>query len=465
MGCDCRRLTSRYACSHKEREFYRCWRYYYKKKGSCIAILFSDCEIERHAVKVPRVCNSCYEYFVTNFGEVAAHKVSQKFLEYKEYSGVHKDTIDPATIPHEAYVSPKELYKMGAPRAAAALQRATSGMSSSSTSVNRLHPSPPPLSPPAPVIPRSRHGDRVSNPISRSTNPIQRPRSHNRNSRTNLTIDEAARRNVLRNRYLDDGWSTANMAGWQEEEEEDRIDSPRTIESDDMNDDRAVHGKTGDRALYQPEPRRTRPPIHEQPSSSSLVSRITKAAETVKIPGYARPSSIRILAAPKIPTWRREVRFADEVIEKGEKPRRKTPLSAPYVSSVSMASPSLPRSKSVTYLLRTPKSADSLQGSPNRRVSPCSPPVPPPRTPRTSHFREHGIPTPAFLEKENNDSEMTLTPGTPNDVLVSVSLPSPSFSCAVQSCFCKPGETDEAKKCPSCRARRRLERRLQMKWI
>ncbi|KAI1101513.1 hypothetical protein F4804DRAFT_315755 [Jackrogersella minutella] len=249
------------------------------------------------------------------------------------------------------------------------------------------------------------------------------------------------------------------------------IDLSDLVENDDTeyySYDPVPRGRALSRSPQQPIPLRSRQvrkdPRH-QPSDSSLVKRITKMAETMEFTGYPNlerrdmPSVPKLTKAPKVPAWRKDTPHP-AASSKGKHARSQSALPISHMKEASSL-----RTAPATYVVRARASTDSLPGGmtqtgPRSRENSY---LPPPRTAELRSFREQGIPSAAFLREEiNGEKIQTVHSGTA--MLVSISTPSPSYSCAVQSCYCTPEDEDD-QVCPSCRERRRLERELQMKWI
>ncbi|KAI1141057.1 hypothetical protein F5Y05DRAFT_298059 [Hypoxylon sp. FL0543] len=242
-------------------------------------------------------------------------------------------------------------------------------------------------------------------------------------------------------------------------------------ETDDYYDDEyeLVHrGRALNSSPHQPiplRPRRAAKAPREQPSESSLVRRITDMAETIHIAGYSdhereeAPSVPKIKKAPKVPHWRVDTPHPAVEAVGGSRIRSQTAVPQPRMREA------LPlRTAPATSFIRSP-STDSLKASPGRRrpQSQETVPIPPPRTAGLQNFRERGVPSELFLQEENNEVEQQVAYPSPT-MLVSISTPSPAYSCAVQTCYCNLEDPDE-QVCPSCRERRRLQGELSMKWI
>lgn len=231
-------------------------------------------------------------------------------------------------------------------------------------------------------------------------------------------------------------------------------------------------GRPISRSPRQPVPLRWKPGPknpHKQPSECSLVKRITNVAETMQITGNSDQEheessapQIEEASATQVARWRPD---APIPIIAPMRHRLRTLTSVPPPRKPE-PSPAL-RSAPATSFIRTKSSMDSLRSpgiGPRRRPSRDSVPIPPPRSAGLHSFNERGVPSAAFVEEENSEEEHQHpdTPYLSPSMLVSISRPSPTYSCAVQACYCNPEDTED---CPSCRERRRLETELSMKWI
>ncbi|OTA58677.1 hypothetical protein K449DRAFT_397894 [Hypoxylon sp. EC38] len=223
----------------------------------------------------------------------------------------------------------------------------------------------------------------------------------------------------------------------------------------------------------QPVPVRSKP-RYQNPdkklSDCSLVKRITNAAETMRITWHSNqeteePSDSQAEKTPttQVARWRPDTPIP-VIAPVRRHLRSQTNIPPPRKPE---PSPAL-RSAPATSYVRTSSSTETLR-SPRirpRRPSRDSVPIPPPRSAGLHSFQERGVPSATFIEEENREEEYR-NPETPfpsPSTLVSISTPSPSYSCAVQACYCSP-EDAAGQVCPSCRERRRLEDKLSMKWI
>ncbi|KAI0384513.1 hypothetical protein F5Y04DRAFT_231042 [Hypomontagnella monticulosa] len=510
MPCDCKRITFLYACRHKEREYHRCWRYNSKQLHPCVSMLFPACQASLIHIDIPRVCDVCFQYFSGKFGVKAAHRVSQRFLEYKQHKGLSREVLDPAAVPREAYISQYELFVLS-----------NSGRKDKNQPFRPVSPmratqprAPPIVEPqrPPPVVHRTRRHDRPQpscpiksrfSPSGGTTSkkpPIPRKPVPARKPISGAIISRPLPRGMqpgsyiaaLRNREAASAGIKAPVREYE---------TTRPVENTEYNSyyqyPSVARGRPLSHSPLQPTPTRpTRPTrprqltrvaedqnVRDRASECSLVKRITEAAETVTINGYpvieegSEISVPRISKAPKIPAWRRDTPHP----EAGSHDSRRTRSDGHHTPPRRVEPMSL-RTAPATFT-RAKRSMDSLSSGP-RSGSRDVVPVPPirisgVRVPDSAHYyREHGIPSSAYLtESSNQDDEeeeeeeyrQKQQQGrdgaiSPPAMLVSISSPSPEFSCAVQSCFCND-EDDDDDVCPSCRERRRLRRELQMKWI
>ncbi|KAI1417211.1 hypothetical protein F5Y13DRAFT_152276 [Hypoxylon sp. FL1857] len=254
----------------------------------------------------------------------------------------------------------------------------------------------------------------------------------------------------------------------EEEDDDDEID---------YHDDYEViyRGRPISRSPQQPIPLRKKQAFKghgPQASNSSLVRRITDAAETVQIAGYPNqglkktPGVPKIREAPKVPHWRVDTPHPEAAARRIL--RSQSAIHLPS-SSKPVASPL--RTAPATSFIRTSPSLDSLKSalksSPGRGglSSHDIVPIPRQRSSGLQAYRERGVPSPAFVKEENGeDQHQQEVDAESPSMLVSISTPSPTYSCAIQTCYCTADEPD-SEVCPSCLERRRLERELSMKWI
>ncbi|KAI2466490.1 hypothetical protein F4781DRAFT_352831 [Annulohypoxylon bovei var. microspora] len=487
MPCPCRRLTVRYACRHKEREFYKCWRYQFRRDYSCLGAFVSNCETEQMRIVVPRVCNKCLEYFLGAFDKESAYYVSKRFLEFKANNGLSKEVINPETINLAAYITSAELATLRActPPSSGQPFRPRSPMRATQSRV----PPPTELQQPEPVIHRNRHGDRHSSRSktrSKSAKPSKKKPIPRKPVPSQTKISKASISKPIAHWAVPSEPNTggSNLESFPaipentvvEHGSNQPIDLSDLVENeyDDYVDYGAIsHGRALNRTPYQPLPMRLNHAAkapRPQPSDSSLVKRITKLAETTEIMGYPNPekrnlpSVPKLTKPPKVPTWRVETPHPEAPADIKGKGKQTRSQSAMLLSRPRDLSPlrRIPTPATATYIRRARASSESP-------MPPMDTPLrdtlqlPPLRTAALKSFRERGIPSAAFLLEENIGDKIQTVPSSPA-VLVSVNTPSPSYSCAVQSCYCTPDEADN-QVCPSCRERRRLERELQMKWI
>lgn len=406
------------------------------------------------AVKLPRVCSECFKYFVTVFGKETAYYASRKFLEYKNDMGLSRQAINPGTISRESYITSAELDGISTDAAA----RSTQPLQVRSP-IPVEHISIPPPSKPRPLLPPDVYQDalrerRLMQSEKKSNSTAPRVQETGPTARQRLDRLDRANRNAR------DG-----PARIENRSRNQNLEEPIGL-LDPANDNNFIRGRTQISMPYQPVPIRSmeapRDPLHKL-SDSSLVKRITTMADTVQIAGYpspeseGQPSAPKLEQAPKIPGWRSDT-FRPATPDEGH-------------HGPTFACPTVPPRAASATCMRTVSSMDSLVSNEPRSHSVSNElvPVPAHRTAgicvssSARHYKEHGVPSAAYLEEESHE-EKPRASNPPSAMLVSIKTPSPSYSCAVQSCFCSPEEEDD-EVCPACRDRRRLEGELQMTWI
>ncbi|KAL7621338.1 hypothetical protein AAE478_008659 [Parahypoxylon ruwenzoriense] len=483
MGCDCTRITFRYRCGHKQRDVYKCWRYVFKHDNLCLGALLPSCRPVRISTDVGhRVCSQCHEYFAKRFGRDAAPWVTQKFLEYKDRWWQRK-AIDPTTVPYGAYITSAELAQLGV-RTAATVTNQPFRPRSPMTVVTPWSAPVTQLRPPPPIAQRGRirehHGlqskpqVKPPGPSSRPPNRIPRkplPRSHAGGSKKAAAVPEPVYQPVVE-------------YGTGEEINLTDLVSDAELE-DDFEYNPIYRGRPLTRSPQQPtarHPKKTPKDPRQQQSGSSLVNRITEVAETIEIAGYPNPESRnfpsvpKISVAPRVPSWRSDTPHPAAGVGSGSgggiyrQIRYPSRTSTPFSHRAGV--PALHSAPMRYVTVRTAPSVSSLTGIVEqvRTLSADDISIPPLRTPAPGsgiqRFRERGVPSALHLAEGNTsrhgETQQALSPTS--GTLVTISTPSPSYSCAVQSCYCSPTDKDN-KVCPSCRERRRLERELQMQWI
>ncbi|KAI0848201.1 hypothetical protein F5Y00DRAFT_239419 [Daldinia vernicosa] len=487
MPCDCKRLTLRYACRHKEQEFYRCWRYNLIRSYFCVGRVLPGCDPVRSTVLIRGVCHDCLDFFAGEFGKKAAIPVSQKFIEYKFNNGLQNQAIDPRTVHRDEYTTSKAaLRKLAedAPEAEnargaghakeaeiAAEAKITRGRRSlrvpSTMSVPRVpNNSPVGLRPPPPLVHRNRHQDQHR----------KRPKAQSVHTDAVPLRRESVRKPVNRNHlpvlneysYIisaQDGPFTSEMATCPVKEygSNTPIDLSDLV-SDDFDYPLSARGRPPSGPPVQPKPIRPKTRSHDLPlkrSDCSLVRRITEQAEELDLQSHpdheneslpSLPTFAKLQRAPKVPTWRKDTPAPAAGIA-GEERKIK---SVSFAEALNIEHAPRIRTAPATFI-RTKPSADSLTVETGTLLDVVS--IPPKRvsgvraTDSAAFYYERGIPSTAYMEEKSQDGD--------NDdhstMLVSISTPSPAFSCAVQSCFCNPEDSDD-KVCLSCLERRRLER-------
>ncbi|OTB12814.1 hypothetical protein K445DRAFT_14395 [Daldinia sp. EC12] len=488
MPCDCKRLTIRYACRHKEQEFYRCWRYNITQNYFCVGQILTSCDPERSSEFVHRVCHDCMDYFAQEFGNKAAFPVSQKFLEYKFNKGINNQAVDPRTISYDEYItSQASLQKLAenarvgettrareaeyTGEAGVDRRRRPSQESSTVPALKSLNNSLTEIQQPPPVVHRNRHHD--------SSLRRRRPQDVCIEDATSKkrSIGRSIRRKPVPARIESSHPASSEylpavpemMVGCPSEERDSNTPIyPSNMVNDEFNYPPGARGRPLSGPLVQPKPIRPRTKskgIAQKESNCSLVQRITEQAETVEIDGYtsSRQGSVPFIPIlyhpPKVPTWRKDTPNP----ACGSVPEERRTKRVSFVERCHFIEEPKILTAPATFVRGAKPSVDSLMVETGSSVVTVS--IPPRRAagihlPDSAvFFKERGIPTIAYIEEDSQDGDHD-----DNSTLVSVSTPSPSFSCAVQSCFCNPDDPrDEG--CPSCLERQRLEDKWQMQWI
>ncbi|KAI5867828.1 hypothetical protein GGS23DRAFT_612976 [Durotheca rogersii] len=458
-------------------------------------------------------------YFTKTFGGHAAPGVILKFLEYKDRRQPTKP-VDPEMVPSEVYITAAELAQLGVgtdTMSSQPFQQVSPMRTTQPRSLPLIHPQPSPAAHHSQTRERRR----------------SRPKAQVKPSAPSARVPSHIARKPLRRsrnanaRKTKNGPSIIHCSIPEVPEERRTSDAIRPELAGAAEDGPLHHGIPLTGTPEQPvpyRPRRSPREPHQEISACSLIERITKAAETIRITSHASSESDddlaripKLSAAPRVPRWRvatphptvphptvgTHVRSDDDddedirVQHEGAIPVLLTPgTSAAHIASDIRTAP-------VRYAcVRTAPSAASLTGVIEQVRARSAdeiviPPLPSaasgvhrpacqlrsdgsipsldaagrdPSSCEVAYFREHGVPPAAHLVEGNRSSSsggsrhQSRTPLTAPGMLVTIRTPSPSYSCAVQSCFCTPSEAD-SKVCPSCRERRRLERELQMQWI
>ncbi|KAI1089506.1 hypothetical protein F5B19DRAFT_372823 [Rostrohypoxylon terebratum] len=502
MPCTCKRLTLRYACRHKEREFDRCWRYQFRQDYPCLGSMVGDCEAESARTNVLRVCNRCFDFFFDTFGRRAAYHVSRKFLEYKENNGLRREVIEPEMVPPEAYIStgelasldPKSPYWRGQPFRLRTPMTATHPRDFPPTPVR-------PVREPEPVVHRNRHGDRRqlrsksrSRFAKRSKKaPIPRkPVPSRKISKRDISLPilpklpqdieplptsgsdfksfPAIPDNAVLEHRTNEPLDLSDLIDDENDQLEGRPYSPRPPKAQGKELMRQRHKHSSRRgAVYQ-----------EEDPTSFIAKKVTEAREPDQIMGIPNPegrglpSVPKLENAPKVPAWRADIPSSEP--SKPSKPSpsytavvdmqrriqmgrsRSAPLSRPTNLSP-IPSIRVPATATATYIVRSRRPSKATPVSTSLQVPPLL------RTAGLNGFLERGLPSAAVMREENNGGKVQSGENL-LDVLLSVSTLSPEYSCAVQSCYCSElAKGDDNQVCPSCLERQRLEPQLQAKWL
>ncbi|KAI1472345.1 uncharacterized protein F4812DRAFT_408560 [Daldinia caldariorum] len=434
--------------------------------------MLSSCTPERSSEFVHRVCHDCIDYFAQEFGHKAAVVVSAKFLEYKFNKGLNNQPIDPRTIPLDDYITSQaslqkeaenaRLAETTRARAAEYAREANVGRRRRSSLVQNTVPDLDDtfieIQEPPPVVHRSRHHD----------SPQRRHRSQDVDldnvSSRRKPAQKAIRRKAV---HVRSEFSHPAPSEHRPAVPEMMAGCPVVELYTDLEFDypQTVRGRPLSGPPVQPKPIRPRTKskeIEQKESTCSLVQRITELAEDLEIEGYTRPKreSVPILyRAPKVPTWRKDTpnpAYRSDTEER--RPKRVSFVLPPPVvhePQICTAPATFVRGKpSVDSLMvETGSVGASVISIPPRKATGVRMPG------SAQYYHERGVPSLAYMEEDSQDGDHE-----DRSQLVSISTPSPSFSCAVQSCFCDPDDPSD-KGCPSCLERRRLESKWQMKWI
>ncbi|KAI0894084.1 hypothetical protein F4806DRAFT_130156 [Annulohypoxylon nitens] len=525
MPCTCKRLTLRYACRHKEREYDRCWRYQFRKDYPCFGSVIGDCEAEPARTNVLRVCNRCFDFFFDTFGKRAAYHVSRKFLEYKENNGLRREVIEPETVPPEAYISTGELASLDPKTPYWRGQPFRPRTPMTATHPRDLPPTPPrPIRSPEPVVHRNRHGDR--GPLRSKSRSKSRSRSGKRSKKAPIPRKPLPSRKlskkdisgpILQKPLPDIEFINSMPTGGSDFQSfpaipdnavlEHRTNQPLDLsdliddEDDDELEERSyppMSPKTLRKELMRHRnkhaPRRSAVyelhhnvlgylPLKSAPINMEALNAMKAAqkGEPDKITGIPNPEGKdlpcvpKLENAPKVPAWRVDIPSSkhSKPTNANTEPKSRIPIPRSQSAGPALRSqkfspvPSIkvPASATATYLARSRRPSreqhTASKATPVRTFLQV-PPLPP--TAGLNGFLERGLPSAAFAREENFGDKIPSAKESP-DVLLSVSTISPAYSCAVQSCYCSESGEGENLVCPSCTERQRLESQLHAKWL
>ncbi|KAI1403178.1 hypothetical protein F4819DRAFT_506517 [Hypoxylon fuscum] len=466
-----------------------------------MAIFLSRCRPQRRSQKTWGNCSQCIEYFATLFGEEAAYEIGEKFLEYKERIGLRRRPIDPETIHHDEYITEDELVMLGARRIKVPFRNPP--MSANPPRPHRPHRAPEfsharqvrkttlvdhpsTIRQPPPAVRRTRFredlperqatvkGDETqvqAKPRSTKSRGIKHADREDRDACQVQTRPLITRKPVPRRPVEDVPLVTIPAMIYPLHE--NRTFNPvapsylrgTPYDSHELQEYPQHHQIRHGRALtctpQQPRALRSRDVPKEQESQCSLVKRFTRLAEqeeeSIDV-GYSNPESSSLpkvphmSKAPKIPHWRHDTPHPNAGLRKGKDIIPSSP--SPILASMSVAAG---LRSAPMYVVHDQPSIESLRGDIRSTV-------PPPRIASGSpDYREHGVPTAAHLH-DSIQVEYEQDRLSPPPKLVSVSTPSPAYSCATQACWCHPDDPD-TDVCPACLERRRLGKTMQMQWI
>ncbi|KAI1488570.1 hypothetical protein F5X96DRAFT_685081 [Biscogniauxia mediterranea] len=461
--CNCERITYRCICRHKERKIQRCWSYQVKKSNLCLAAVMPVCKTHKRHVKLTRLCDVCDEYFATRYGAKndVVEAVVARFLAYKEAKGWGKKAIDPHTVPREVYITAADLdalrqtyphQQSSPPRSGVPTrQPLQAGAGSSRAQVRappqayrphlrekaiplRGHLPPPPPPPPPAAAAVIEYGTGAPIELGDLVDSDTEP-------------DDAAALPELRHLAADQYRSPASSAFLQHPQ-------PRVISL------------------------RSQMPTTSSSSSSasdiSIVRDLTNAARTWTYPNPESPrypEVPRLAPAPRAAGWRREQRSKSSAGS-----RSSSTTTTTYHVRASPSGSSLARvlSPSHTHVVVPPP--QRLEGvlAPLSTSTTGGNPRPPYTAtggdcPNMLFYRERGVApsSPSLAAAAVRRGCRSAPPALPQ---VSVHVPPPSFSCAVQAqCFCGHGNGNgketETERCPACAERETFRRQLKMDWI
>ncbi|KAI0172448.1 hypothetical protein GGR52DRAFT_544640 [Hypoxylon sp. FL1284] len=504
MTCGCTRVTIRYACRHKRREYRACWRRELREDNSCVAIFFPKCHYDLVATKITRVCDRCMDYFVVHFGEIAAHSVSEKFIEYKTFMGLHKKVVHPEAVAHECYLTEMFLQMAGAtilrggqplmnphepteddaanPEEWWALRKARRARAEGNAALHQhqvletqTSTAPPRL--PEPIVRPTSTKAFMAEQGTRGTRGAGAARPiHVGQSRGEVPFVSIPAMVYQIPKHLQSHGAAA---------------LPNMPQINEEVDQAILHGIPLSRTPHQPKPvstkeARRRPT--QKGSDCSLVKRFNKIVdkkpsdETIDI-GYNQ-SVPKLTSAPKVPSWREGAsspnseasgseagyQVTDRGKGKGKEKATSSQSSSPILAALSVALP--PGSTPMYVVCDSPPPGEAPVRSsvkpPTRREGGADGVA----DSMNNWFLEKGLAAPGFLNRSMKvknsagsiSSSESLCSSSPPPTLVSISTPSPTFSYATQSCFCLPNDADH-EVCPACRERRRLERELEIDWL
>ncbi|KAI0602643.1 hypothetical protein F4775DRAFT_600668 [Biscogniauxia sp. FL1348] len=503
--CNCERITYRCTCRHKERKIQRCWSYQLKKSNLCLAAVMPVCKTHKRHVKLNRLCGACDEYFSTRYGDKnVVRSVVARFLAYKEAKGWGKKTIDPHTVPREVYITAADLDGLRQmyphqPQPRTARHPGSPLQAGVGVGVGPQRALPAQVRAP-PQVYRPQLREKAIPPSGQVMRGGRSPAHH---APAAAVVEYGTGSAIELDDLVADSPSDAALPELRHLAADRYREPPTPASATSLQHPKPrvslrsrVSGERPDRAATTS--------ASSASSDISVVRHLTSQARTwtwfpnPESPQY--PEVPQIASAPRTPSWRAVQLLEEKQRQKREhkkqcKGKSPVPGSAKSSSSSSstgtrsssttttyhvLASPSSPSGPSLARVL-SPSHTHVVVPPPQRLEgvlvhAPFSSPSttnPRPRPPYTApgdsnmrFFREHGVapspsPSPSSTRLECRSA--------PPALQVSVHVPSPNFSCAVQAqCFCGKGDENgkgKREKCPACAERERLQRQFKMDWI
>ncbi|KAI1436377.1 hypothetical protein GGR50DRAFT_693191 [Xylaria sp. CBS 124048] len=492
--CGCERTTYLCLCYHKERTIERCFIYQLRERGSCLAWCFPRCRASVRRYRLKRVCQECHDYFFNRYGKDHFKQFIEYFLAYKEAKGWSKCVIDPRTVAREVLLNrhsaPAEMVTQREPQGRgrgliitsmtnpmeshqfytgeAELKRPASSRVSSK---NRITPVRTGSSPARENEDEYEFDDNVHAHVSASSPKARHGNGNNRPTRLPM-IPEFAHLAAQ---------GQANISQCTPPDLHQPIAGPRN-----RGQHVARHSDSG--------------------SDISIIKNLTKLARDIDIPNveYIEHEGMLVPRLLPVPEGRR--RTCTPISSPAQS--QHATLEGPYDCNNSSENDLTPAANAGPSPLVTefhkPYSTDDSPSAYSVHSSPISRPssgasacvrinpsdesvtIPPPQrlngvlipwskdcalhsqdedkfgrcaACRGAFFQERGLPPSSYVEEACRSAPL-LKPS----VLLTVNAPRRRYSCAVQSCFCADGDTDD-EKCPSCQERDSIAQEFKTTWI